>query len=137
RPSALLPYDLVVDDEVRDLGDVKYLLSPRDLAGTAAIPALAEIGVATLKIEGRQKGPQYVATAVAGYRKWRDSGDEAQLAEDLDAMALSYTRGQSAGFLGGIDHQTLVDGRFPKHRGIYFGRVEAVRADHVIVRAES
>jgi putative protease len=122
---------------VRDLGDVKYLLSPRDLAGTAAIPALAEIGVASLKIEGRQKGPQYVATAVAGYRKWRDSGDEAQLAEDLDAMALSYTRGQSAGFLGGVDHQTLVEGRFPKHRGVYFGRVAEVRADHVIVRVES
>jgi len=140
--SCRLPYDLVVDDEVRDLGDVKYLLSPRDLAATDAIAALAEIGVASLKIEGRQKGPQYVATAVAGYRRWRDSilsgaPDEAQLGRDRAAMALSYTRGQSPGFLAGIDHQELVEGRFPKHRGMYVGRVLAVSGEEVVVSDES
>jgi putative protease len=139
--SCRLPYDLVVDDEVRDLGDIRYLLSPRDLAATGAIADLADIGVASLKIEGRQKGPQYVATAVEGYRRWRDSilsgaPDEAQLSRDLSAMALSYTRGQSPGFLGGIDHQELVEGRFPKHRGLYVGRVVAVRGDLVVVASD-
>ncbi len=71
--SCRLPYDLIVDGEVRDLGDVKYLLSPQDLAGLDSVPALAAIGVASLKIEGRQKAPDYVATAVAGYRRWVDS----------------------------------------------------------------
>ena len=136
--SCRLPYDLVVDDDVRDLGDVRYLLSPRDLAGVEAIPALAEIGVASLKIEGRQKGPQYVATAVGGYRRWRDSiaagaPDRATLADDLVAMGLSYTRGQSPGFLGGVDHQHLVEGRFPKHRGLAIGTVVEVRGDAVVV----
>ena len=136
--SCRLPYDLIVDGGARDLGDVRYLLSPRDLAGTSAIAALAEIGVASLKIEGRQKGPQYVATAVGGYRRWLDSilsgaPDEARLRADLGAMALSYTRGQSDGFLGGIDHQTLVDGRFPKHRGLLLGRVAGVDGDEVVV----
>src|SRR5262249_34847279 len=46
-----LPYSLVVDGAVRDLGEVEYLLSPKDLVGLDAIPALAEIGVASLKIE--------------------------------------------------------------------------------------
>jgi U32 family peptidase len=140
--SCRLPYDLVVDDEIRDLGDVRYLLSPRDLAGVEAIPALAEIGVASLKIEGRQKGPQYVATAVGGYRRWRDSiaagtPDRATLADDLVAMGLSYTRGQSPGFLGGIDHQHLVEGRFPKHRGFLLGRVAEVRGDAVLIDGTS
>ncbi len=64
-----LPYDLVVDGEVRELGEVEYLLSPKDLVGLDAVPALADIGVASLKIEGRLKGPAYVATAVNQYRR--------------------------------------------------------------------
>lgn len=128
--SCRLPYDLVVDGQVRDLGPVRYLLSPQDLAGAAALPALAAAGVASLKIEGRQKGPAYVATTVAGYRRWRDgvvSGapDEAALAADQAAMELAYSRGGSLGFLGGVDHQRLVVGLAPGHRGAYLGRVVA------------
>ncbi len=134
--SCRLPYDLVVDGEVRELGEVRYLLSPRDLAGAGAVPALVAAGVASLKIEGRQKGPAYVATAVGGYRRWRDSivagsPDEAGLARDLAAMGLAYTRGQSPGFLAGTDHQRLVVGLAPKHRGVYVGTVEVVAGDTV------
>ncbi|HTJ47259.1 MAG TPA: U32 family peptidase [Kofleriaceae bacterium] len=135
--SCRLPYDLIVDGAARDLGDVRYLLSPKDLAGAEAVPALAEIGVASLKIEGRQKASDYVASAVAGYRRWLDGGDRAQLARDLAVMEASYSRGFSPGFLGGIDHQELVPGRFPKHRGVYLGRVAWVRGDEVMVRGSS
>jgi len=131
--SCRMPYDLVVDGNVRDLGDVRYLLSPKDLAGARAVPALAALGVHGLKIEGRQKGAQYVSTAVAGYRRWVDAvehgarpADEKRLQEDLRSMALAYTRGFGDGFLAGSDHQTLVEGRFPKHRGLYLGRVVRV-----------
>ncbi|MBK9029855.1 MAG: U32 family peptidase [Myxococcales bacterium] len=135
--SCRLPYDLVVDGDVRDLGEVRYLLSPQDLAGAPAVPALMDAGVASLKIEGRQKGPAYVAATVAGYRRWRDAiadgtaddaATAAALADDLAAMGLAYTRGPSLGFLGGVDHQRLVVGRAPKHRGLYLGRVVAVGA---------
>lgn len=141
--SCRMPYDLVVDDDVRDLGDVKYLLSPQDMAGVRAVPALAEIGVHSLKIEGRQKGPQYVATAVEGYRRWRDAmaaqpaaADTATLARDLLGMALSYSRGFTDGFLGGSDHQNLVEGRFPRSRGVYLGRVAAVRGSDILVEED-
>ncbi len=142
--SCRMPYDVVVDGERRDLGDVRYLLSPKDLAGARAVPELLRIGVHGLKIEGRQKGPQYVATATGGYRRWVDalaSGverkeAERQLANDLLAMSLSYTRGFSDGFFGGSDHQTLVEGRFPKHRGVFVGRVARVVGDSVVVRPD-
>jgi putative protease len=140
--SCRMPYDLVVDGDVRDLGDVKYLLSPQDMAGVRAVPALAEIGVHSLKTEGRQKGPQYVATAVEGYRRWRDAlathdpEATAALARDLLGMALSYSRGFTDGFLGGSDHQTLVEGRFPRSRGVYLGRVAAVRGSDVLVEED-
>ena len=55
-----LPYDLVVDGVTRDLGDRAYLLSPQDLEASALVPELARLGVASLKIEGRMKGPGYV-----------------------------------------------------------------------------
>ena len=67
-----LPYELVIDGAVKPLGDVAYLLSPLDLAGARAFEALADVGVASLKIEGRIKGPAYVVTAVEGYRRWRE-----------------------------------------------------------------
>jgi putative protease len=139
--SCRLPYDLVVDGDVRDLGDVAYLLSPKDLAGAAAVPDLAAIGVASLKIEGRQKSAAYVATATGGYRRWLDSvlagaPDEAGLAADLATMEVAYSRGFSPGFLAGSDHQHLVEGRFPRHRGTHLGRVIAVDGDDVQVAAE-
>jgi putative protease len=136
--SCRLPYDLVVDGTTRELADVKYLLSPKDLAGAFAVPHLVEAGVHSLKIEGRQKGPQYVSTAVGGYRRWVDGlaegrADRAALKRDLGEMTLSYSRGFGHGFFAGSDHQTLVEGRFPKHRGVYLGVVEAVRGHAVLV----
>ncbi|MBL8728789.1 MAG: U32 family peptidase [Planctomycetes bacterium] len=142
--SCRMPYELVVDGQRCDLGEVQYLLSPKDLAGARAVPELLAVGVHGLKIEGRQKGPQYVATATGGYRRWVDAlvggGDrkaaERQLADDLLQMSLSYSRGFSDGFLGGSDHQTLVEGRFPKHRGVLVGRVLRVSGDAVVVGAD-
>jgi putative protease len=101
--SCRLPYDLVVDGEARDLGEVRYLLSPQDLAGATAVPALAEAGVACLKIEGRQKGPAYVAATVAGYRAARDAAaagadDPRARADELAAMGLA-TPAALLGFL--------------------------------------
>ncbi len=137
-----MPYELVVDGQTAPMSDVRYLLSPRDLAGLRAVPALMQIGVHTLKIEGRLKGPAYVKTAVEGYRRWldtieREAAEEpasiARLADDLAAMMVTYSRGFSDGFLAGSDHQTLVDGRFPKHRGALLGVVAEVRGDEVRV----
>jgi putative protease len=52
-----LPYELVCDGQDVDLGDVKYLLSPQDLAAYALAEDLIEAGVACFKIEGRLKTP--------------------------------------------------------------------------------
>ncbi|MGN6104755.1 MAG: peptidase U32 family protein, partial [Kofleriaceae bacterium] len=135
-----LPYELVVDGRTRDLGDVEYLLSPKDLVGLDAVPALAEIGVASLKIEGRLKGPAYVATAVHQYRRAASAaaGQPAlvpplELPADETSLQIAYSRGASRGFLAGADHQTLVEGRFPRHRGIPLGRVVQVDRDAVVV----
>ena len=142
--SCRLPYQLVLDGELRELGEVEYLLSPLDLAAVRAVPQLVEIGVHGLKIEGRLKGPAYVRSTVEGYKRWVDAAlkrrSEAatpQLKKDLGKMAIAYSRGFSDGFLGGSDHQELVEGRFPKHRGVLVGEVVELGAGRVRVRRSS
>ncbi len=68
-----MPYQLVVDGELRDLGDKRYLLSPQDLAAVEEIPRLIELGVSSFKIEGRLKSPEYVAAVTRVYRKAIDA----------------------------------------------------------------
>jgi putative protease len=121
-----LPYQLVVDGESRELGEVAYLLSPKDLVALDVAKELGEIGVASLKIEGRLKGPAYVAATVDAYRGALEGRDC-----DRDALQIAYSRGPSAGFLRGADHQTLVDGRAPRHRGLLLGTVEVVEGDEI------
>ncbi|MCO5166735.1 MAG: U32 family peptidase [Planctomycetes bacterium] len=126
-----LPYDLLVDGERRDLGPLRYLLSPLDLAGHDAVPALIEAGVVSFKIEGRLKQPEYVAATVQAYRSAIDraaSGEQDLLtADERAALAQVYSRGPSPGFLAGADHQRILDGTYPRHRGVRLGRV--VRVD--------
>ena len=119
-----LPYELLVDGALRDLGDRAYLLSPEDLEASALVPELARLGVTSLKIEGRLKGPEYVAAATRLYRAAVDAHVEAST---RDAALMTYSRGSGPGFLAGVDHQRLVDGRTCDHRGLVVGAFEGVR----------
>lgn len=139
-----MPYGLVVDGEARDLGDMRYLLSPQDLAAHAQLPELLAAGVHALKIEGRYKNGAYVISAVDALRRWRDAlargataADSAQLEDDLFRTRLTFSRGASAGFLAGDDHQSLVQGVTPKHRGIPLGEVQAIRGRYVQIAASA
>lgn len=134
-----LPYELIVDGREQDLGEVAYLLSPRDLVGLDAIPQLAEAGVASLKIEGRLKGPAYVATAVSQYKRATGADYEppVEIPADREALLIAYSRGASTGFLAGADHQTLVEGRFPRHRGVLLGPITLIEGNELEVARET
>ncbi|HEY8090115.1 MAG TPA: DUF3656 domain-containing protein [Polyangiaceae bacterium] len=119
-----LPYELVVDGELRDTGDRAFLLSPEDLEASALVPELAKLGIASLKIEGRLKGPEYVAATTALYR----AAIDAHAGEEERRAALqTFTRGSGPGFLAGVDHQRLVEGRACDHRGLEVGTSQGVR----------
>lgn len=72
-----MPYELIVDGQIVELGDRKYLLSPQDLAGLDVLPELVKAGVSCLKIEGRLKSPEYVANVTRVYRQALDRVSEA------------------------------------------------------------
>ena len=64
-----LPYDLLADGKLVYLGHRRYLLSPQDLAAIDVVPDLIRLGVASFKIEGRLKSPEYVAAITRVYRQ--------------------------------------------------------------------
>lgn len=136
-----LPYDLMVDGEHKPMGDVAYLLSPKDLAAIDLIPELIQAGVTSFKIEGRLKSPEYVANVVSKYRKAIDSYFAGDLTgpskEEIRELQQSFSRGFTHGFLTGTNNKQLVDGTFPKSRGVYLGRVERILRDAVTIRLEA
>ena len=154
-----MPYDLIADEKLVDLGDRKYLLSPQDLAGLDVLPELIKAGVCSFKIEGRLKTPEYVANVTRVYREAIDRAVH-QLQPDLTSPATShqplstihqplstdhdntdhynlemaFSRGLYTGWLSGINNQELVHARFGKKRGVYLGEISQIRNEEIILR---
>ncbi len=132
-----LPYDLMVDGEQEPLGDARYLLSPGDLYTLKEIPQIVAAGVSALKIEGRYKDAEYVALTTQAYRKavddaWAGVAHPVSRAEELQLEQV-YSRGLGPYFVTGTNHQAVVKGRAPRHRGVWMGRVARVEADSVVI----
>ena len=132
-----LPYEVICDGEDVELDDVKYLLSPQDLAADALLPELIQSGVRSFKIEGRLKTPEYVANVTRHYRQALDAAIEGAAFEvspqRREEIELSFSRGLSRGWLGGIDHKMLVPGLSSAKKGVQIGSVKTVRGDRVVV----
>jgi putative protease len=153
-----MPYELVANGKLVPLGDRKYLLSPQDLAGLDVLPELARIGVASLKIEGRLKSPEYVANITRIYRKaldrLSDAGcvmrDETQprsaatlnqtspvSGENRYDMEMAFSRGLYTGWFRGTNNQQLVHARFGKKRGVFLGEVSRIEVERVCVNLQA
>jgi U32 family peptidase len=143
-----MPYELISDNRLVPLGDRKYLLSPQDLAGLEVLPDLLRAGVASLKIEGRLKSPEYVANITRIYRQALDqfvrsgvrenaadiSGSLRLSSESRYEMEMAFSRGLHPGWFGGTNNQQLVHARFGKKRGVLLGEVTKVLRDAVVVK---
>jgi U32 family peptidase len=132
-----LPYDLIVDGHQEPLGDARYLLSPGDLYALRQIPEIVAMGLSALKIEGRYKDADYVALTTRAYRKAVDEAWEGRALsvtpqEELQLEQV-YSRGLGPFFLTGTDHQAVVHGRAPRHRGVEMGYVARVDTNSVLI----
>src|SRR5689334_2277236 len=95
-----MPYELISDGKTVPLGDKRYLLSPQDLAGLPVLPDLIRSGVASLKIEGRLKSPEYVANITRVYRQALDQAIAGQQFETPEAhydLEMGFSRGLYTG----------------------------------------
>ena len=122
-----MPYEIVVDGETRELGAVRYLLSPQDLAAVDLVPDLVRAGIKSFKIEGRLKSPEYVSAVTRVYRKALDAAMTAAESpitpSDRYELEMTFSRGLSTGWFAGTNHPYLTHGKFGKKRGPLLGTI--------------
>ena len=110
--------------------DNKHLLSPKDLCTLEILPEIIETGVYSLKIEGRMKKPEYVASVVAIYRKYIDrylkngKKNYKVIQEDIDTLKDIYNRGGfTDGFYKRQNGSEMMTINRPNHCGVKVGNV--------------
>lgn len=129
-----MEYDLISND--KKVNEDRYLLSTKDLNTLEYINELVEIGVDSLKIEGRMKRPEYVYLMTSIYRKALDDG-----VKDIDETVLSmkkiFNREFTKGFLFHEKNDSFMNQKRPNHVGVRVGKVIDVNNHFVKIRLES
>lgn len=112
-----------------------YPFSLKDLDAGSYVRELEEIGIDSLKVEGRLKGPEYVDAVARYYRTLIDGKDEAEYRK---ASALSFQRSHSEGYLRGAGpgHRNLLTGPHTGHNGIHAGVVLDQRGSKLLVQCD-
>jgi putative protease len=114
-----------------------YPLSPHDLAAYDRLPELIAAGVRALKIEGRLKPPEYVASATRQYRTALDDVSTQLNSGQIAEMEAIFSRGFCHGWLDDDGCQTIVSGQSSDKRGILLGEVRGVRGTRILVELTS
>ena len=134
-----LPYTLMMNNqEVQAEG--KHLLSPKDLNMIDHIPKLIQSGIASLKIEGRMKRPEYVATVVRCYRNAIDSFYQGQFQvpkKDHDDLWQIFNRQFTTGYYFNKPAKDLMSYEKPDNRGVLCGEAIGYKAKSVSVKLTS
>ncbi len=100
-----LPYTLLQNG--KPVTDTKAILCPKDLCLADKVAELARMGVASLKIEGRMKSPEYVAMVTQVYKQ-AATGSVSQ--DDIDKMLKFFSRGGScSGYYHGCQFGDMMD----------------------------
>ena len=122
-------YDLIKDGKV--VNKEKYILSTKDLCTLNNIDKLIDIGVDSIKIEGRMKRCEYVYLAVSLYRKAIDSylktGKIDISDQDIKDLKKLFNRGFTKGFLFNEENNNFTNPSRPNHRGIEIGKIIKIK----------
>lgn len=128
-----LPYNLVDDTGKNILANVgEYLLSPKDFNTLDILQKIISAGVDSLKIEGRMKRAEYVATVVKVYRDVIDKNFST--ADDNKKLAQIFNRDFTTAYLEKNPGKNLISDKRPNNRGILIGRVAAVDKNKITLK---
>jgi len=130
------PYTLITGD-TDDFGNPvhvhevplkeRYLLSPKDLCTYHHLPELVGSQVASLKIEGRMKSPEYVTIVTSIYRRALDAiaaGTWKPSDEHYRNLMLAFNRGFTGGYLFNERYEKFMGRDAPDNRGLLIGKIE-------------
>ena len=130
-----MKYDFISDGKV--MNKDKYPLSTKDLNTIENIGKLIDIGVDSLKIEGRMKRPEYVYMVTKLYRKAIDNyvmyHDTKITEQDIDDLLLLFNRRFTKGFLFGESNNNFTHSYRPNHMGVVLGKVVSRQKNSVSI----
>ncbi len=120
--------------------DEKHILSLKDLNTIDNLDEIIDAGVVSLKVEGRMKKPEYVATIINQYRKAVDSiiskNDYKATSSEKDEMAQMFNRGFTRGFLKNDFGKNIVTLDKPNNRGLFIGEVKKTDKNSTYIKLE-
>lgn len=117
----------IVDENNNIILNNKYPLSMKDLCSLENLKTLLDIGVTSLKIEGRMKSSSYVYTVVKLYRLAIDSyykNNNIYIDEkELYNLKKIFNREFTKGFLFDEENNKVINMKRPNHQGVEIGKV--------------
>ncbi len=117
--------------------DRGYLISAKDLSAAEHLEGIADAGIACIKIEGRKKKPEYVATVTHTYRNFLDRLAEGHWAPptavETQPLVQIFSRGFTGGMYGGRAGRDYITRNQPDNRGAQLGRVTGIEGGELII----
>ncbi len=121
--------------------DRGYLISAKDLGAWEHLPEIAAAGVGCLKIEGRKKKPEFVATVTKGYREFLQRVERGSFTEptfeEVQPLVQIFSRGFTGGMYGGREGRDYITRTQPDNRGLELGTVVGFENGEVIVEVRA
>jgi putative protease len=121
--------------------DRGYLISAKDLGAWEHLAEIAEAGVGCLKIEGRKKKPEFVATVTKGYREFLQRVERGSFSEptfeEVQPLVQIFSRGFTGGMYGGREGREYITRTQPDNRGLELGVVVGFENGEVIVEVRA
>ncbi len=121
--------------------DRGYLISAKDLGAWEHLAEIAEAGVGCLKIEGRKKKPEFVATVTKGYREFLQRVERGTFSEptfeEVQPLVQIFSRGFTGGMYGGREGREYITRTQPDNRGLELGVVVGFENGEVIVEVRA
>ena len=118
----------------KELISNSYILSKKDIFGLEYVNKLKKIGVTSLKIEGRNKNPEYVAGVTKNYRNAINNNINSNTKQEL--MQLFNRGGISIGYFDGVKYKNSISLLSPKNTGIFLGKVIDKKGVYVKLKLE-
>ena len=107
-------------------GKTAAWLSPRDVCLRDDLPSLADAGACSVKLEGRLKRPEYVATVAGSYKRAVTNFAPADEAEKRDLLQIFQRGGFMRGYAMGAEDAAVICPDRVNHGGVPIGVIEAV-----------